>query len=299
MRDAAIESFDKLGARNLTTDDRLALSELLLDAGKTERAAGLLGSLASGPLKCNQRVLELIDRIPGERGTHLLLEALKPPQCNQRTTWILRAIERSVAASQHAVALDLIGRLPAQAASTADMRRLTGQLQFWTGKVREATTTLEAVLVATPGDTIARETLVDAYRSQQRPTEAWRVAEPLVTLGTLSEERRLILAELALEVERPAVVLHLVGTNPSVVGVQLIGRALLACGRPSEARTALSSVPVDQLTPAAALAFIDALSLTAGSEAARTTSRSIGRITARVAGCAHAENHSRSRCGSD
>jgi tetratricopeptide (TPR) repeat protein len=266
---AAIEFLNTLG-RRMTSGDRLLLIDLLILERRFDGATAALASLAAGPLKCDDRVLGLADRIPGPAGTRTLIQALGQPPC-QKTKWLTRAIERSVAASEHSTALRLIDRLPGSAAGSNDMLRLKGQLQLWTGDAPQAIPTLEAVVGQFPADAEARESLVDAYRAQQRPDEAWRVAAPLVASASLNQDQRLSLASLALEVDHPAAAVSLVGSPASDAGRELLGRALLMNGRAADAKTILISLAAGHMTSPAALALVDAIAVIDGAEAARST----------------------------
>jgi thioredoxin-like negative regulator of GroEL len=177
----AIEFLNKLG-RRMTSGDRLTLVELLILDRQFDGATAALSNLTAGPLKCDDRVLDLADRIPGDAGTRSLIQALGQPPC-QKTKWLSRAIERSVAAGDHKTALKLIDRFPTSAAGNNDTLRLKGQLQLWTGDTAQAIPTLEAVVGQFPADAAARESLIDAYRAQHRSDEAWRVAGPLVAVN--------------------------------------------------------------------------------------------------------------------
>jgi tetratricopeptide (TPR) repeat protein len=263
----AIEFLDKLG-RRMTSGDRLALADLLILERQFGRAATVLTELSAGPLKCDDRVLELADRIPERAGTQSLIQALGQPPC-QKTKWLARAIERSVAASDHKTALKLIERLPSSATGSNESLRLKGQLQLWTGDVAQAIPTLEAVVGQFPADASARESLVDAYRAQHRSDEAWRAAGPLVAGDSLSESRRLSLAALALEVDRPVAAMSLVGSPTSDAGRELLGRALLMNGRHADAKSTLAALAPERMTPPAALALVDAIAAIEGTEAAR------------------------------
>ena len=264
----AIEFLNKLG-RRMTSGDRLVLLELLILERQFARATAAVPALAAGPLKCDDRVLELADRIPDRAGTQSLIQALGHPPC-QNTKWLTRAIERSVAASDHKTALKLIERLPVSGTGSNDTLRLKGQLQLWTGEIAQAIPTLESAVGQFPADTAARESLVDAYRAQHRSDEAWRAAGPLVAGESLSEGRRLSLASLALEVDRPAAAMSLLGSPTSDTGRALLGRALLMNGRHADAKAALAALPPEHLTPPTALALVDAIGAVDGAEAARS-----------------------------
>ena len=274
----AIEFLNKLG-RRMTTGDRLAVVELMILDRRFDEATAVLSTMSTGPLACDERVLELADRIPGDSGTRSLIRALGEPPC-QKTTWLARAIERSVAAADHQTALKLIDRFPTSAAGTNANLRLKGQVQLWTGNAAQAIPTLEAVVGQFPADAAARESLIDAYRVQHRADDAWRVAGPLVVSESLSDSRRLSLAALALDVDRPAAALSLIGSTSSNESRQLLGRALLMSGRPADAKATLAAIAPEQLNPPAALALVDAIAAVDGSEAARSAASTFDRRTA-------------------
>jgi hypothetical protein len=78
------------------------------------------------------------------------------------------------------------------------------------------------------------------------------------------------LAALALEVDRPAAALSLIGSPSSNAGRELLGRALLMNGHPADAKSTLAALAPDHMTPPAALALVDAIAAVDGVDAARS-----------------------------
>ena len=64
----AIEFLNKIG-RRMTGGDRLTLVELMILDRQFDAATAALSTMAAGPLKCDDRVLDLADRIPGDAST--------------------------------------------------------------------------------------------------------------------------------------------------------------------------------------------------------------------------------------
>jgi tetratricopeptide (TPR) repeat protein len=271
--------------RAITIDERILLSDLLIDAGRERDAITQLARLRAQMGKkemCSGDLLRLADRLPEPAGTVTLREFVMDPQCQAAPAWLWRATERAVAAGHHVEALAIITRLPASEAERLDTRRLEGQLRLWTGDARGAAAVLEPVVAAKPDDHEACEALVDAYRAQGRSQEAWRAAARMVapTTGTetLPPARLLAFAELALEASRPLDALALISRLPPTTGSDVAraivrGRAESALGRVADARATLAAVPATALTPSGALALIDATLAMAGVEAALPVAR--------------------------
>jgi tetratricopeptide (TPR) repeat protein len=278
LTDVTIASIDALVShRTATVDERRVLAEALLERGQTDRAASVLRALSARGSGCDERLLNLIDRIPGQPGTALLLENLAAPRCNDTPRWLLRGIDRAVAASDLKAALALTDRLPQREAQQPNQLRLTGQLRLWTGDPAGAVRALESALHTTPTDAVARETLVDAYRAEHNADAAWRTAEPLLDTA-LPAARLTMLAELALEANRPTETLRLEGRLPNApetaaTRAGLRGRALLALGRPADARNALLSIDRATMAPQVALALVDSTNAVSGPKSALDVAR--------------------------
>ena len=275
----AIAALDGLVARGAATAaDRWVLAAALIDNHAYERAASTLRAFASRNTSCDDRLLTLTDRIPGVAGTDLMMIGLAAPRCNDTPRWLQRGIARTLALSRHQEALALLARLPQADQNRPANRRLTGQLQLWTGDVRGALATLETVLESAPADNEARAALVDVYRASHQTANAWRTAAPLLADTSLPADRVVLLAELALEADHPEqalLLLNRISSTPanSIARAGMVGRSLLALGQPAEARAALSSVPASSLTPPAALALIDSVNAVSGATAALEVAR--------------------------
>ncbi len=258
-----------------TTAEQWALAELLLTVEHFERAEAMLGQLSRLARGCDERFMDLVDRVPGARGTSLLVAALHARSCSDRPKWIVRGIDRTAAAADHREALALVATLPDGEAQRPTMRRTYGQLRLWTGDTAGAIETLEDVLVTDPGDAVARDALVDAHRAAGDAAAAWRTAQPLLA-SRPSPERLETFAELALEADQPqavpAIVEQLTATAPAIRD-GLLGRASLAVGRPADAARILERIPLPQMTPAVALAAIDATTAMQGRAATLDLSR--------------------------
>ena len=256
----AIGALDRLLAGSKSTrEDRWTLAELLLETGAHERAALVAREISQSNRGCEPRYFTFIDRLPNPAGTDLILEGIHANGCTDRPEWIRRGVERTVAEGRHRDALGLIARLPAD---DDDMQRLRGQLLFWTGEVAAAIGPLSAAVARDPEDHAAREALVDAHRATGRPYAAWEAAGPLIHRSGLPAQRLLMLAELALEADRPerasALLDRLPGDQADARAI-MAGRAWLAQGRPSLAERTLRGVPADALSPAGVLALLDSI----------------------------------------
>jgi tetratricopeptide (TPR) repeat protein len=130
-------------------------------------------------------------------------------------------------------------------------------------------------VAAEPANSNARESLVDALRATGQARVAWATAQPLLAEPSLSTERRLALAELALEADAASAVHALVSpvTGDATHGETaraLVGRALLADGRPRDAATLLLTLDRTRFSPPSALALVDSIAAVDGAERAWT-----------------------------
>lgn len=280
-RDRSINALDVLVSRgDATVGDRRTLAELLVERGDSPRAARLLLEVSRNTPGCDDQLLALADRLQDDVGTGLLLEMVRDSRCEVSPRWTDRAIARAVAAGRHRDALALVRTLPPSLLQATDARRLEGQLLLWTGAPAAAAAVLHPLVDDHPEMTGARESLVDAYRATRQPYAAWAVAEPLLKVPSLSDERIVMLAELSLEADRPDVVEPLVGRirggARAKAGVELSGRALLALGRPHAAARLLRGMSPSDLSPAGALALIDSVVSINGHRAALGVARCFG-----------------------
>jgi len=279
LHDVAITAARGFAARpGARIDDRLTLAEVLIEAEQYAEAATRLEALAAASGDCNQRLLSLIDRVPDPAGTRIMIGALSAPPCDTAPRWLQRGLERAIAQARHQDALALLARLPTSEIQRPETQRIEGQLRLWTGDPRAAIVILDKVVRATPSDTAARESLVDAYRATQNTAAAWQSAEPLLAVPSLSDDRLLMLTSLALEADQPdsvaPLLIRLAATPANVVPrTALMGRALMAQGRPAEAAPLLSALPARELDPAGALALIDAVRAINGPAAACTIAK--------------------------
>ncbi len=257
-----------------TAEDRRHHASLLIDRSRFDQARQWLAPmLATG---CDADAMELVDRMPDAAATALMVRALSSPACQASVRWLTRGIERSVALAQHDTALHLIDRLPPSESARPEMRALAGQLQLWTGHAAAAVPLLEDALQSRPDLQPARESLMDAWRSLGRTHDAWTVAAPLLAQPALDAARLAALGDLALEAGHPELVASIAGRIPdtpanAAVRRGLLGRALAATGRPTDAARMLAGVA--GLDAPAALALIDSVRTTQGPEAARLAAR--------------------------
>ncbi|MCC7043971.1 MAG: hypothetical protein IT183_08915, partial [Acidobacteria bacterium] len=275
----AIERLEQMVSDGVATRaDRLTLIELLIERKTFTRAGEVGRTVAAATSTCAPDVLALIDRIPGAEGTSWLIDHLRVRDCTGMPAWIERSIERTTAEGRHVEALAMIATLPAERRDALQMRRLTGQLQLWTGDAASAARTLGPLVDADPADMTARDALVDAYRGIGNPYAAWGTAMPIVDAPDTPAARLITLAELALEADRPHAIDALLSrvpaeAAPATIRLGLQGRALVALGRPADAVRLLSSVPLFELAPPAVLALIDSLHMTRGVDEALRVAR--------------------------
>lgn len=240
--------------------DRRTLAELLFEIKNVDRAVALIDQMTALSAGCDADLPVLMDRVPDLRGTDRLRALLDDPRCPLRGRWRARVVERAIAEQRHREALEVVRHAPP--AERPTFQKSEGQLLLWTGDVVAAAPLLETFVVQHPDDVEARLALVDAQRAVGRPQVAWTAAQPL--LGQpLPGERVASLIELALEVEAHPAIPALVAALPATTlwsrrGLNLFGRSLVQQGHTAEAIDVLSAVPVDELSPAGALALLDA-----------------------------------------
>lgn len=252
------------------------LASLYLDAKDYARGeAAVRDASAADP--CADQAFAAFDRLPDPLGTDAMMRALHAPACAASTSSLRRALARAVALERHGDALAIVERLPADAAGAADMRRLRGQLLLWTAQPAAAVSTLEPFVTAYPADETARLALIDAYRAVGRSTDAWTTARPIVDgTSTLPDALALSLADTALEADAPADVARVLSRASGAMAAsgaaaERIGRAALLSGRSREAARILGARDPATLSPAGALALIDAVAASSGRVAARDT----------------------------
>jgi tetratricopeptide (TPR) repeat protein len=269
---AALDRLDRRGAT--TTDDRIEIIDRMLDDGQTAQAAARLDTVAGELTSCDERYPRLLDRLPDPEGVSRLLGWAAGPLCGETTPWLVRTVERAEAASRHADALALLRRMESRHELPLSLRRLKGQLLLWTGDAAGALEALTPVVEASPADRVARASLMDAYRSLAQPEAAWLIAAPLVGASGLEAERAASIADLALEVGHPGEARRALDSVPPgavAAGLRegLLGRVLAADGEFREAAAQFAAVGPSSLTPAAALAWIDAVAIDRGAAAAQ------------------------------
>lgn len=266
---AALASLVSTG--HATKADRLEFAGLALAAGDETRALTVLDEAAASMTVCEDAVLTIIDRVPGSRGTDRLVSSVQRLGCAD-SPWGRRAVERAVAEARHPEALRIV---QAMRTRPADMRRLEGLLLLWTNAPAAALPILKPLVAERPDDVEVRMALIDAYRMTAEPYEAFRAAQPLFGDATLSVPRQIVLAELSLEADQPSIALAIANRVPAPAaireGAAIRGRALLALGRPADARTVFDSVLTADFNPPAALAAIDAVLATSGAAEAQKT----------------------------
>jgi hypothetical protein len=210
LRDQARALADRLASTSgASPADRLVLADILIDTGEYSPASEALHRLPAA-VRCTEPALAIADRVPAEPGLRLLSELLLDSGCSAPVKWLARAIERATAESRFDAALALIARLPVAERTRAENLCLEGQLQLWSGRPADAIPVLEAALRSDAASPAARGALADAYRSVGRYADAWQATQPRVGDSPLTVGRRLAVAEMAIEAERPDAVADLV-----------------------------------------------------------------------------------------
>jgi tetratricopeptide (TPR) repeat protein len=218
-------------------------------------------------MPCAAEPLAALDRLADGRWL-IAAVAARPMQCVDRVKWISRAAERAIAAGAFEQALSLV-RPVATPGSPAAVREQLGVLLHWTGARADAAPVLEAVVAEDPGRVRATTALIEVRRALGDSEGAWVVAER-VWSSSAEASNLLGLAELALETGRLNQALAsaraLKGNDTLNARVAAIeGRALLALGRPAEARVVLEPLVPE---PGASLAWLDAIAASEGLSAA-------------------------------
>ena len=221
-----------------TVADRVVLADIRLEQGDVAAALPVIDSLAASLQRCDEAMLSLIDRIPGQPGTDRVRMAADRNGCIDGR-WGARIVERSVAEGRLELALTVLTQL---SSPSPESTRLRGQLQLWTGSPHQAIATLQPHVADHPEDVEARLALVDALRAAQQPAEATAVAAPLFDHIALSVGAKATLASVAMESAQPELAVKV-----------------------------LRTVPAGQLTAPAAMVLIDATIATRGHEVARST----------------------------
>ena len=270
MPDKAMTAFGALVATGkATSKDRFTYAELALSTNDYERALPVLDAAVAEVTRCDDPVLALVDRVPERRGTDRLVTLVQRLGCADSPLG-RRAVERTVAEQRHSDALAVIQKMSSK---TDDLVRLQGLLLVWTNAPAAALPILTPILGSHPDDVEVRTGVVDALRATERAYEAFDAASPLVGNQQLPPERQIMLAELALEADRPSAAFD-IASRPAVApqtnAAAIRGRALLALGRQTDAAALLEGLPAASLNPPAALAAVDAVLATRGPEDAQT-----------------------------
>ena len=216
---------------------------------------------------CAVEPLAVLEGMP-ESGPFIDAVTTRPVDCGDRALWTSRAVERAIADSAFERALAL-ARPVATAGSPVAIREQLGVLLHWTGARAEAAPILRAVVNEDPGQARATTALIEVLRALGDSEGAWTFAER--AWGASGEvEDRISLAELALESghQEQALTLSRALRADDIVGERAAaveGRALLNLGRSADARRVLEPLAP---SPAASLAWLDAVAATDGVAAA-------------------------------
>ena len=180
-----------------------------------------------------------------------------------------RAVERLIADGALERALALAQPLASDTGSPISLREQLGVLLHWTGADADAEPVLRRVVAEDSGQLRAATALIEVLRARGDSDGAWSLADR-AWRDRSESEFRVGLAELAFETGRKAEALELARAlaHDDLVGARAAtveGAALLALGRPAEARRVL-----EPLVPAsnATLPWIDAIAATDGLSAA-------------------------------
>lgn len=261
---AAYEGLLASGAA--TREDKVAYVGLALRGVRDAKALGVLDGLMAGTRGCADQLLPFVERLTGADGTNRILAAARRETCAD-SIWGQRAVERTVAERRFGEALDTIGLMRRPDAAIVRTRAL---LLGWTGQNGAAVPALTAVLAGNPADSDVRRALVDAHRALGKAYDAWRVGQPLLDDPNTASAVAELLANVALESDHPDAALeiakHLSGRETLQ---ELVGRAQLALGHPAAAATTLRTGTTAMLSPAAALALVDAVHAVEGPRAAQ------------------------------
>jgi tetratricopeptide (TPR) repeat protein len=209
---------------------------------------------------CAGDPLDRLERL-GDGQPFIAAVAARPSSCPEHAAWTARAVERAIAAGDFEQALALAHPVATQPGAMTPVREQYGVLLHWTGRDVEALPVLRGVVADAPGPSRAATALVEAWRAAGDSEAAWALAE-VVWRRAPEASLRVGLAELALETGRADEALALArGLEADDVPVQRAaavaeGAALLALGRPAEARRVLEPLLPDAR---AGLGWLDAV----------------------------------------
>jgi len=191
--------------------------------------------------------------------------AARPSSCPDHAAWTARAVERAIGTGDFEQALALAQPVATQPGAAVPVREQYAVLLHWTGRDAEALPVLRGVVADMPGPSRAATALVEVLRASGDGEAAWTVADE-VWRGAPDASLRLGLAELALETGRTDEALTLARAleQDDMLGERAVaveGSALLALGRPAEARRVLERLLPDAR---AGVAWMDAVALIDG-----------------------------------
>ncbi len=196
--------------------------------------------------------------------------AARRASCADQISWTVRAAERAIGLGRFGDALRLVEMPATTPGASVELREQHGVLLLWTGAPARAAEVLRGVVADDIHRHRAADALIDALRAVGEPDAAWSLAAGRWGDPEASADRRLAVASLALETGRVADALRRARAleRDPVVGADaraVVAGALIASGRPDEARAALGHLSD---APGAALAWLDATALIDGVGAA-------------------------------
>lgn len=223
---------------------------------------------------CAVAPLSALERLPAPDA---FLAALRQrtPSCADEAEWLSRGAERVIGAGRFAEALELVERAGSSIADAVALREQYGVLLHWTGQDERARPILERLVAEHPDRGRAADALVDVLRGAGETDAAWTLAVGRWDGPETALDRRIALAELALETGRtieaaaraatltPAAALD---PDASARVLAVTAGALLAEGRASEARRRLGALAWE--SAGTALPWLDAVAATDGVAAA-------------------------------
>ena len=189
--------------------------------------------------------------------------AARRASCPDQISWTVRAAERAIGVGRFGDALRLVETPATAPGASVEVREQHGVLLLWTGAPARAAEVLRGVVADDSSRHRAADALIDALRAVGDPDAAWTLAAGRWSDHQASADRRLAVASLALETGRvtDALVRARALESDPVVGADaraIVAGALIASGRPDEARAALGHL---RNAPGAALAWLDATAL--------------------------------------
>ena len=192
--------------------------------------------------------------------------AARRASCPDQISWTVRAAERAIGVGRFGDALRLVETPATAPGASVEVREQHGVLLLWTGAPARAADVLRGVVADDSNRHRAADALIDALRAVGDPDAAWTLAAGRWSDHQASADRRLAVASLALETGRvtDALVRARALESDPVVGADaraIVAGALIASGRPDEARAALGHL---RNAPGAALAWLDATALIDG-----------------------------------